>query len=148
MKISPIGTESGFTLLELILVLGFIGLAVGLVIPNWQGRRQEVSLRLASRQLAQLCRYGLTLADTSEEELRLRLQEDGFVLENQSQEVLDSYSLPEALSYSGPEELAFLPGGKLEEEAVLLLSLAEEQYAVKITPEGAVEVYPGGDGSG
>ncbi len=144
MLTSQIGTkQAGFTLLELLLVIGLMGLIAGLCLPNWRGRQEEASLRLASAQLAQLCRYAVSLAAGSNEQVTLGRRGDTFFLETQDG-VSEEYTLPAALTYSGPRELIFFPDG-VRQEAVLALLNHEARYTVKIEPGGVVSSFPGGE---
>lgn len=150
MRTSPTGTsQQGFTLLELVLVVTLMGLLLGVALPNWQKRRQEVSLRLASSQLAQLCRYGVALATSKKQEILLRWDGVQFsLIEEELAEPLEKYRLPANCEYQGPESVIFLATGGLQEECFLELIQQEEKYTVQIDSQGSVRNFPGGRDDG
>lgn len=142
MLISPIGTsEQGFTLLELILVVALIGIFFGLAAPNWQGRREETTLRCAALQLAQLCRLGVSQGLRGEE-VTLSYGEGEFLLAGE-EGPQERYRHPSALSYVGPEELVF-SSEPIEE--TLTLEGKQGSYIVEIAATGEVEIQ-GGSGA-
>ena len=148
MRTSPTGiSQGGFTLLELVLVVSLVGLLIGVSLPNWQGRRQEVSLRLASSQLAQFLRYGLSLAATQKQEFELLWDGVEFSLVAQEgDEQAEKYRLPAAISYEGPQQLSLPIEGTFAEEVSLELNYAGEHYTVTVDSQGLVRSFPGGKG--
>ena len=148
MRTSPTGiSQGGFTLLELVLVVSLVGLLIGVSLPNWQGRRQEVPLRLASSQLAQFIRYGLSLAATQKQEFELLWDGVEFSLVAQEgDEQAEKYRLPAAITYEGPQQLSLPIEGTFDEEVSLELNYAGEHYIVSVDSQGLVRSFPGGRG--
>lgn len=78
---SPLFSRSGFTLLELILVLMIVGLGASIAAARLTGMREKVGVEMAAQTLVDQARRSQHLAVTSGQTVRLRLDLSGRALD-------------------------------------------------------------------
>ena len=120
MRTSRPGRQSGFTLLELIVVLILLGAAAAVVIPSFTGGFLGLQMETASRDLVTRMRQARVEAVAKQSVYRIilggeeQLDEAKYALADEYGRTLRSYDLPEGISLSLEEPLtiSFYPNGR------------------------------------
>jgi general secretion pathway protein H len=120
MRTSRPGRQSGFTLLELIVVLILLGAAAAVVIPSFTGGFLGLQMETASRDLVTRMRQARVEAVAKQSVYRIilggeeQLDEAQYALADEYGRTLRSYNLPEGISLSLEEPLtiSFYPNGR------------------------------------
>ncbi len=158
MKTGPATTSStgnhrpAITLVELLVVLGLIGMIVGMGMPALTGYAKRVRLKTMTRQVIGLLSLARSMAISSRDEHAVIVDEDGghvYVTNLASGEALEKKarihsSLSIDMSVGGEPtssmQIVFRPSGALTGRTVLLeLADREKRYTITVTgPTGAV----------
>ena len=153
--------RSGFTLLEMLVVMMIVGLFFGLVIAVTRPD-DRAQLRLEADRLAQLLELaaaeaqlsGHPIAWTAEESSYRfwRGAEDASWLEIRDDELLHARTLPQGILVSGFRVESALPQGAMRLEFTtqgaslaftIVMSLGEAHYSIVGSPIGEIRVAPG-----
>src|SRR5262245_62430439 len=78
---SPAGTEGGFTLLELLVVLAILGLTVALAVPVFNRVMPGLELKAAARTVAAAMREARGIAVSSNREVAVTIDVSSHTLE-------------------------------------------------------------------
>lgn len=134
---------SGFTLLELIIVLCLASLSVGLVAVNFVGALSTTQIKSEVRKISSTMRYAKAYAqyEGKEQIVILNLDERKYWIEGQNKVV----DLPEGMQmkvivldyekYGGQWKITFLTGsGIMTDVDAVILSNEKKQFRINIDP--------------
>ncbi len=146
MRISSVGSKTGFTLFELLVVLLIIGLISSLSLPYLFGRMGRMNLKSAAKSIAASLRYARTLA-ASEKTQYLALfdfEKHSFsIVSEKKTDDVKVYHLPEGVRFqkaksgtesvqSGIFRIYFFPNGSASGGEVVLSDEKGRQYAIQV----------------
>ena len=146
MRISSVGSKTGFTLFELLVVLVIIGLMSSLSLPYLFGSMGRMNLKTASKSIAASLRYARSLA-ASEQTRYLALfdfEKHSFsILSEKKPDDVKVYHLPEGVRFqkvrsaaetvqSGIFRIYFFPNGSGSGGEVILSDERGRQYAIRV----------------
>jgi len=150
--------ESGFTLIEIILVVLLLSVIVGSVVPDLRKNYRKVCLQNAARNIAYSMRYAQSRAITSGDLVRLELapESGSYRLTERKEDAIDRddatfvripnrmgnvFRIPDGLKFEpGDLTILFYPDGSMEKQAVklcgeagcLLISTREQRGHVNV----------------
>ena len=111
---SPAGTESGFTLFELLVVLAILGLTVTLAVPAFQRVMPGLELKAAARSVAATLREAHGLAVSSNREVAVTIDVAGHTMGLGSARPIEQLDPRFALSlYTATDELVSGSAGNI-----------------------------------
>jgi len=101
MKMSS-GKKSGFTLIEIVVVLGILGVVLGLVLFSFQKSKLNNTLRLASRQLVSDMEYTKSIAEKNADTASLAYTstDNSYAIKDASNRVLKKVVLDSAITWT------------------------------------------------
>lgn len=145
-------SHSGFTLLELVVVLFILALATALVAPAFSRSFGQTQLKAATRELASLCRFARTQAIISQEVLEVVLdrQANSYWLRGSDRIAGRLNGIDRVLSERGPAQsvqtrqarVRPLPAG------IILKSVVIETGPLREDERGAIAFFPQGSSTG
>ncbi|HLD71446.1 MAG TPA: prepilin-type N-terminal cleavage/methylation domain-containing protein, partial [Candidatus Peribacteraceae bacterium] len=138
--------RSGFTVIELMLVIALIALTAGIAVPVTRILLIHNDLSLVTEQTVQALGRALILSQTREQESSwgfyapLGVLYAGETYETRNPSLDERYAVPSTISITGLTDVSFAPltGHPSETGTILLMSLTGEQRMVnvRITREG------------
>lgn len=146
--------ESGFTLIELTVVLVIIGLISLMIIPSLGRFYAGLNFRETTRRLISSINYTRSQAINSKSIHRLNFNQDGYWISHQEDPVEspDTYlvttpfgrgiSLPDGASFKEPTPsyITFHPTGRVEAGPIYLENAAGRSYKITLNSIGRITI--------
>ncbi len=152
MKRGPDSIKTGFTLIELVLVVALIAILVSIAIPRvgW-GTMGKVQVESTAQQFSGYLKLARSLAITHassngegyEVVLTSSQPYNYSLINSDTLEVIKGpIALPEGLSYSGDSTYEFTPLGNLSGSQVLSVQFSKSGYTsgITVTPVGRITI--------
>lgn len=141
--------NKGFTLIEMLVVIGIIGIVGSISFPVYQNMRPNITLNSATRDLATDMRYAQQLAVT--EQLAYNVIFDigasSYEIRNSSSNALiQEKVLPIGISFSSITGLAgntakfTATGAAVQPATIVLINRKSNQTTIEIKPSGYVKI--------
>ena len=144
-------SHTGFTLIEILIVIGVIGILVGISIPVYRQFQPTLQLNGAVRNLVTDLRYAQQLAVTEQKEHCVHFfpgQKEYKIIQCQdpeAEEILKTISLQEidSITIAGDfinNEARYNPYGAVKEAGTITLKINEKAKTIDVRPSGFVKV--------
>lgn len=137
----------GFTLAELLIIIGIIVVLVGISIPVYRSFQPGLQLSGAVRTLITNLRYAQQLAVTEQLEHCVRFGDKEYKIiqcQDGAEEILKTISLQEidSITVAGfnNNEVRFNPYGAVKETGTITLEINEKAKTIDVRPSGFVKI--------
>ncbi len=141
--------KKGFTLIEILIVIGVIGILVGISIPVYRQFQPALRLSGAVRNLVTDLRYAqqLTVTEQLEHCVRFFLDDKEYKIiqcQDGAEEILKTISLQEIDSITitnfSNDEVRYNPYGAVKEAGTITLEINEKAKTIDVRPSGFVRI--------
>jgi len=130
--------ESGFTLLELMAVLGIFGLLLAISVPGITGAARNATLKGASEAMASDLRYARSLATAQRRTFAVAFHANSYAVVRLSQPMtVLTRQLPPGITCSAPDSAKFFAWG-LTEAATITVTNSNRSKTVQLLATGSV----------
>lgn len=130
--------ESGFTLLELMAVVGIFGLLLAISVPGVTGGARRARLKGASETLAADLRYARSMATAQRRTFAVAFHANSYSVVRLSQPItVLTRQLPSGITCSAPDTAKFFAWG-LTEAATITVTDSQRSKTVQMLATGSV----------
>ena len=142
-------SQKGFTLIEMLVVIGIIAIVGAISFPVYQNMRPNITLNTATRDLATDMRYGQQLAVTEQLVYNVIFNTGASSYEirkDSDNDLILSKILPSGITFYSITELTgntakfTATGAAVEPTAIILASNGSKQSTIEIKPSGYVKI--------
>ena len=130
--------EHGFTLLELMAVVGIFGLLLAISVPGMTGQARNAKLKGASEALAADLRYARSMATAQRRTFAVAFRANSYSVVRLSQPItVLTRQLPPGITCSAPDTAKFFAWG-LTEAATITVTNSNRSKTVQLLATGSV----------
>ena len=126
-----IGKEKGFTLLEVLIVIIFIVILIGVSLPNFDQFLDSIEIRGQLRKVEHYCRGARERSITQNIVVEIKVNDDGLLLKQGDGNIID-YELE--IKNRNIDEITYYPDGSSSGGIFSIAILDKYLYTVNIDP--------------